>query len=84
MTWEFTQRPSGPANMATTSAISLGVPIRSNGASFAIAATCSSVFHYKRSVPIGPGATAFTVIFRPRNSFANTCTKPSTPAFEAI
>jgi hypothetical protein len=31
-----------------------------------------------------PGATALTVILRPRSSFASTWTKPSTPALDAM
>jgi hypothetical protein len=35
------------------------------------------------SVPVGPGATTFTVIFRPRISFARRCVIASTPPFVA-
>src|SRR2546426_9892301 len=46
---------------------------------------CASVLPFRNSsVDTGPGATALTVISRPRSSLASTGTRPSTPAFEAM
>ncbi len=37
-----------------------------------------------RSVAVGPGATAFTLMFRPRISFDRMCVSASTAAFVAV
>src|ERR1700704_5515747 len=84
-TCALTQPPSGPARNETIGTTSSGRPRRSSGASFLNCSICASVLPFrKRSVATGPGATALTVIWRPRSSLASTRTSPSTPAFEAM
>jgi len=65
--------------------MSSGWPRRCSGGIFAKAWTCSSVLPSRKSeVAIGPGATAFTVMLRPRSSLAKTCVKASTAALVAL
>src|SRR6202048_1995328 len=64
--WPLIQAPSGPARKATVAAMSAGWPRRSNGASLAKRSTTSCGLPCrKRSVAVGPGATALTVMLRP-------------------
>src|ERR1700754_1261913 len=84
-TCPFTQPPSGPARNETTPAMSSGWPKRSSGdISLNSSIRASDLPLRNNSVGIGPGATALTVMLRPRNSFVSTWTNPSTPAFEAM
>ena len=84
ITCPFTHPASALNKNDTTRAISSGSPSRPNGLRFASRATCSSLFPSKNSsVATGPGATAFTVIDRPRSSFARIDVKTSTAAFVA-
>src|SRR6185312_7036618 len=83
-TWPLTQPPSFPARNATTSAISPGWPRRSNGASLARRSISSGDLPLRNSsVAVGPGATALTVMLRPRSSFASTLVIASTAALVA-
>ena len=62
-----------------------GRPRRSSGTILVNSASCFSSLSLRKSlVATVPGATALTVMLRPRNSFARTWTSPSTPAFEAM
>src|SRR5258707_14786948 len=69
-TWPLIHEPSGPTRKATTDAMSVGVPRRSSGFILAKRSISSGDFPIRnKSVAVGPGATALTVIERPRNSF---------------
>ncbi len=60
----LTHRLPSPLRKCTTSAISSGVPIRFTGLNPAIIfSICSFLPLKKRSVPVGPGATALTQMF---------------------
>src|SRR5919201_661398 len=83
MTCPFIQR-AGPARCATTSAMSSGVPSRSSGgieARWSIVAW--SLPSRKSGVAVGPGATALTVMSRPRSSRARMSVIASTPPLVA-
>src|SRR6266403_2878421 len=68
-TWLFIQPPSGPARNDTTPETSSDRPSRSRGGSFLHALIWASVFPFRNnSVATGPGAIAFTLMFRPRSS----------------
>src|ERR1700732_3641668 len=79
--WPLIQAPSGPARKATVAAMSAGWPRRSNGASLAKRSTTSCGLPCRnRSVAVGPGATALTVMLRPRSSLARMLVIASTAA----
>src|SRR5690606_34397902 len=83
ITCPFTLR-AGPARKATVSATSAGVPIRSIGFAAAIWSIASWVLPSKNSgVAVGPGATALTVMSRPRSSRARIRVRDSTAPLEA-
>ena len=68
MVWPLIQAPSGPARKATAAAMSSGWPSRSSGASLAIRSMRSCGLPFRnRSVAVGPGATALTLMARPRH-----------------
>src|ERR687892_2139031 len=69
MVWPLIQRP-GPARKDTTSAMSPGTPRRPSGFRLAMCSMVASSLPSRNSgVAVGPGATAFTVMSRPCNSF---------------
>jgi len=69
--WPLTQWPAGLTRNAATSAMSAGVPSRSSGAACANRSmACSSLPSKNSGVAVGPGAMAFTVMSRPRSSWA--------------
>ncbi|KAG1242658.1 hypothetical protein G6F65_022903 [Rhizopus arrhizus] len=83
--WPLTQPLSGPVRNDTTPAMSSGCPSRSSGGIVAKCSISSGLLPFKNSsVATGPGATAFTVIRRPRSSLENTCVKLSTAALLAM
>ena len=66
--WPLIQAPSGPARKATAAAMSSGVPSRSSGFILAKRSISSCDLPLRNSsVAVGPGATALTVIERPRS-----------------
>jgi hypothetical protein len=78
-TWPLIHEPSAPARKETAAAISCGVPRRSSGFIFAIRSISSCDFPFRnKSVPVGPGAIALTVIDRPRSSLERTAVSVST------
>src|SRR5258705_12532784 len=82
--WPLIQPPSGLTRKATVWETSSGVPSRSRGAAFAVRSTTSSDFpRKKRSVAMGPGATALTLICFPRSSRARIAVRVSTAALAA-
>jgi hypothetical protein len=73
----------GPRN-ETAAAMSEGSPSGSSGASFVRWSITSYGLPSRNSfVAVGPGATALTVMLRPRSSLASTCIMASTAAFVA-
>src|SRR5262249_33780644 len=69
-TWPLTHR-AGPARNATTSAMSDGRASRSSGGAAAARSMAScELLDRNRSAAVGPGATALTVMSRPRSSRA--------------
>ena len=65
--------------------MSSGVPSRSIGAILAKKSIISGVLPSRNiSVATGPGATALTAMFRPRNSFARIPVSASTAALVAV
>src|SRR5207244_13616014 len=83
-TWPLIHAPSGPARNATALAMSSGWPSRSSGASFErCSMTSCGLPSRNRAVAVGPGATALTVMLRPRSSFDSTCVIASTLALVA-
>src|SRR3954468_16236077 len=79
----FTQR-AGPARKDTTSAMSSGVPRRSSGGAEArLSISCWLLPSRNSGVAVGPGATALTVMSRPRSSRARIAVRVSTAALLA-
>ena len=69
-TWPLIHPPSAPTRKATADAMSSGVPRRSIGFILARRSISSGDLPFRnRSVAVGPGATALTVMPRPRISF---------------
>ena len=82
--WPLIQAPSGPARKATAAAMSSGWPSRSSGAILARRSISSCGLPSRNSsVAVGPGATALTVMLRPRSSLARTLVIASTAALVA-
>src|ERR1035437_5385843 len=68
--WPLIPPPAAPTRKATADAISSGVPSRSSGFILAMRSISSGDLPLRnRSVATGHGATALTVMLRPRNSF---------------
>src|SRR5690606_26717152 len=83
-TWPLIQPPSGPARQATAAAMSSGVPRRSSGLALDRRSISSGDLPSRNSaVAVGPGATALTVIERPRSSFERIAVSASTAALVA-